>query len=73
MQRARRSPRGAAIATPLHDRSTPKRFALLALATAAAWLLASWLVSSAAAQTNPSQQPSADQASGNAVVMVAKT
>jgi predicted lipoprotein with Yx(FWY)xxD motif/plastocyanin len=67
MQRARRSPRGAAIATALHDRRTLRRLALLALATAAAWLLTSWLVSSAAAQ------PSADQASGNAVVKVAKT
>jgi predicted lipoprotein with Yx(FWY)xxD motif/uncharacterized cupredoxin-like copper-binding protein len=66
MPRARRASHTGAISL-LHDRRTLTRFTLIALATAAAWLLTSWLVASSSAGTNVAQAP------GTPLVKVAHT
>lgn len=67
MQRIPTAPPAAAIAKTLADRRSLTRLAILALATAGVWLLASSLAGSAAATS------SGDQARGATVVKTAKT
>lgn len=67
MQRNPTVPRAAETAATLDDRRLLTGLAILAVATAAIWLLASSLAGSAGAA------PSADQARGSAVVKAAKT
>jgi predicted lipoprotein with Yx(FWY)xxD motif len=70
MQRAMRASRAAAITTMFHDRRLLTKITLLAVATAAAWLLTSLLVASAQARTTPAD---ATAVPNHAVVKVAKT
>jgi predicted lipoprotein with Yx(FWY)xxD motif len=70
MQRAIRASRAAAITTMFHDRRLLTKITLLAVATAAAWLLTSLLVASAQARTSAA---AATTVPNHAVVKVAKT